>query len=90
MHFVKKSFLTAFAIFSPPLPPRFAYGPTMEWGFLFSIMGNPEIASLVDELYIELHFHFPSLFWKHYHSNWEALDAIRHLRAQGAIVHSWP
>ena len=69
--------------------PRYAYGPTMEWGFLFSIMGNPEIASLVDELYVELHFNFPSLFWKHYHSNWEALDAIRYLRDQGAIVHSW-
>jgi hypothetical protein len=69
---------------------RYAYGPTMEWGFLFSLMSNPHIASLVDELYIELHFHFPSLYWKHYHSNWEALDALRYLRSQGAIVHSWP
>ena len=42
---------------------RFAYGPTMEWGFLFSIMQSPAIAQLVDEVYIELHFHFPSLYW---------------------------
>ena len=69
---------------------RFAYGPTMEWGFLFSIMQNPHIAELVDEVYIELHFHFPSLYWMHYHSNWEALDALRYLRAKGVIVHSWP
>lgn len=71
-------------------PNRYAQGPTMEWGFLFSIMQEPKIAELVDELYIELHFNFPSLFWKHYHSNWEALDAFRYLRAHGAIVHSWP
>jgi hypothetical protein len=71
-------------------PNKFAQGPTMEWGFLFSIMQNAEIAELVDELYIELHFHFPSLYWKHYHSNWEALDAFRYLREKGAVVHSWP
>ena len=71
-------------------PNRFAYGPTMEWGFMFMLMKTPEIAKLVDELYIELHFHYPNLFWKHYHSNWEALDAIRFLRAEGMIVHSWP
>jgi hypothetical protein len=62
----------------------------MEWGFLFSIMQNPAIAQLIDEVYIELHFNFPSLFWEHYHSNWEALDCMRYLRSQGAIVHAWP
>ena len=71
-------------------PNKFAQGPTMEWGFLFSLMKNSKIAKLIDELYIELHFHFPSLYWKHYHSNWEALDAFRYLREHGAIVHSWP
>ncbi len=69
---------------------RYAYGPTMEWGFLFEIMQNPDVAMLVDEVYIELHFNFPSLFWKHYHSNWEALDTFRYLRNNGVIVHSWP
>ena len=71
-------------------PNRYAQGPTMEWGFMFSIMQNPDIAALVDELYIELHFHFPSLYWYHYHSQWEALDALRYLRSKGAIVHPWP
>jgi len=71
-------------------PNRYAQGPTMEWGFLFSIMQNSKVAELVDELYIELHFQFPALFWNHYHSNWEALDAFRYLRKHGAIVHSWP
>jgi hypothetical protein len=71
-------------------PNEHAQGPTMEWGFLFSLMQNLETAQLVDELYIELHFHFPSLYWKHYHSNWEALDAFRYLREKGVAVHSWP
>lgn len=71
-------------------PNRFAQGPTMEWGFLFEIMQNPEVVQLVDEVYIELHYHFPLLYWQHYHSNWEALDTFRYLRNHGAIVHSWP
>lgn len=73
-------------------PNRYAYGATMEWGFLFDLMkeGHEHIASLVDELYVELHFHYPKLFWEHYHSNWEALDMFRHLRRQGLAVHAWP
>jgi hypothetical protein len=71
-------------------PNRYAEGPTMEWGFLFVLLTNPLIADLVDELYIELHFNFPQIFWDHKHSNWEALDAIRSLREKGVIVHSWP
>lgn len=71
-------------------PNRYAQGPTMEWGFLFSLMANIETALLVDELYIELHFHQPELQWYHYHSNWEALDCLRYLRDHGMIVHAWP
>ena len=71
-------------------PNRYAQGPTMEWGFLFSLMANENVANLVDELYIELHFHMPALYWSHLHSNWEALDAFRYLRKNGAIVHAWP
>ncbi len=71
-------------------PNKHAQGATMEWGFLFDLAMNPVVAELVDELYIELHFHFPSLYWTHLHSNWEALDAIRFLRSKGAVVHAWP
>jgi hypothetical protein len=71
-------------------PNKYAQGPTMEWGFMFSLMKDILISEIIDELYIELHFHFPSLYWKHYHSNWEALDAFRYLRDKGVIVHSWP
>jgi hypothetical protein len=74
-------------------PNKYAYGATMEWGFLFDLMRSPEnkhIAGLVDELYVELHFHQPKLFWEHYHSNWEALDMFRALRQQGMAVHAWP
>ena len=71
-------------------PNRYAQGPTMEWGFMFALLKSPAVAELVDELYIELHFHFPQLQWWHYHSNWEALDAIRGLREMGVVVHAWP
>jgi hypothetical protein len=71
-------------------PNRYAQGPTMEWGFLFDLMQNEATATLVDETYIELHFSFPKLYWYHYHSNWEALDALRYLRTKGAVVHAWP
>ena len=55
-----------------------------------SLYNNPAVAHLVDELYIELHFHYPQLSWWHLHSNWEALDAIRYLRSKGVVVHAWP
>lgn len=71
-------------------PNRYAQGPTMEWGFLFDLMHNEATAMLVDETYIELHFSFPKLFWYHYHSNWEALDALRYLRSKGCVIHAWP
>ena len=71
-------------------PNKHAFGATMEWGFMFDLATHPVVAELVDELYIELHFHYPALYWQHYHSNWEALDAIRYLRSKGAVVHSWP
>ena len=64
--------------------------PQLRWGFLFGLLNTPSVAELVDELYIELHFHFPQLSWSHCHSNWEALDAIRSLRNMGVVVHAWP
>lgn len=71
-------------------PNRFAKGPTMEWGFLFALMGAKDVVELIDEIYIELHFHYPDLDWHHYHSNWEGLDVFRYLRDNGVIVHCWP
>ena len=54
----------------------------MEWGLLFCLLQHPEMASLIDELYIELHFNLPMLHWVHYHSNWDALETIKYLRQQ--------
>ena len=31
-------------------PNKFAYGPTMEWGFLFDLSKNQNVVQLVDEL----------------------------------------
>jgi hypothetical protein len=71
-------------------PNRFAKGPTMEWGFLFALMSSEKVATRIDEIYIELHFNYPDLYWNHYHSNWEGLDVFRYLRSHGVIVHCWP
>ena len=65
-------------------------GKTMEWGFLYSLMKTPHVLRLVDEIYVEVHFDFPYMGWRHYHSNWEALDLLRYLRSQGVVIHSWP
>jgi hypothetical protein len=65
-------------------------GKTMEWGFLFDLVFSEEL-SLVDELYIELHFWYPELGWSHsQHNMRQSLDIFRQLRRCGLPIHSWP
>ncbi|EKX34514.1 hypothetical protein GUITHDRAFT_119351 [Guillardia theta CCMP2712] len=64
---------------------------TMEWGFLAALLYSPHL-SLVDEIFVELHFFYPQL-WKDSflpHSMWQAFDALRQIRACGIAVHVWP
>jgi hypothetical protein len=67
-------------------------GPTMEWGFLRSLVdADRGAAKLVDELFIELHYWNAEIHWRHQgHSMWEAFDVMRSLRAAGVAVHAWP
>mmetsp|Transcript_20372 Transcript_20372/g.60745 ORF Transcript_20372/g.60745 Transcript_20372/m.60745 type:complete len:514 (-) Transcript_20372:40-1581(-) len=65
-------------------------GPTMEWGFLSDLL-HSEALALVDELFIELHFWLPEIHWLHTtHSEAQAFDVLRQLRACGMAVHAWP
>ena len=65
-------------------------GPTMEWGFLADLIYSDALG-LVDELFIELHYHSARLRWGHQvHSERQRYDVIRQLRACGMPVHDWP
>ncbi len=64
------------------LTPARITGPT-------DLISSAEMA-LVDELYIEMHFHFPALGWHHdLHSMHQAFDILRQLRDCGVAVHAW-
>lgn len=65
-------------------------GPTLEWSFLGDFLYSKSI-SLVDELYIELHFTDRKLKWFHRtHSMRQHYDVVRQLRACGMAIHDWP
>ncbi len=71
--------------------PGLLTGHTMEWGFLADLMHNPVALSLVDELYIELHFHYDAIGWYYDHHDWKQMYEIsRYLRSCGIAVHQWP
>lgn len=67
------------------------FGPTMEWGFLHGLLKSNTI-TLIDELFIELHFWNPAFEQRTYdgHSMWEAYDVLRQMRLKGHAVHAWP
>lgn len=65
-------------------------GGTLEWGFLLDLIYSNEV-SLVDELYIELHFWHGKINWLHeQHNMRQAFDIFRQLRSCGMAIHSWP
>lgn len=65
-------------------------GPTIEWPFLHCLIETGAIR-LVDELYLELHFWFPKIGWKHqFHTMRQAFDLLRKLRELNVPVHAWP
>ena len=67
-----------------------AGGPTMEWAFLSDLLDSNAL-SLVDELYIELHFKNEPIGWHHdTHSSRQHYDVVRQLRACGLAIHDWP
>lgn len=63
----------------------------MEWGFLSDLLHEPNAMSMVDELFIELHFSEPDIGWPYtHHSSRQAYDVMRQLRECGIVVHAWP
>jgi len=65
-------------------------GPTLEWAFLKCLIESGTI-QYVDELFIELHFFYPKLHWKHqFHTMHQAFDLMRRLRTLHVPVHAWP
>lgn len=74
-------------------------GSTIEWGFLADLY-HSQALTLVDELFIELHFTFGaeakkalgfSLNWEHRdHSMRQQFDLLRELRRCGIAVHQCP
>ena len=65
---------------------------SLEWGFLADLVYTPEALRLVDEIFIEMHFFYPSLWQDKFHSHtmWQHFDVLRQLRTQGIAVHAWP
>lgn len=65
-------------------------GLTMEWGFLSDLFQSKAI-SLIDELFIELHFLHGKIGWRHeHHSMTQAHDIMQQMRTCGIPVHAWP
>ena len=57
-------------------------------------IGDPEMSELVDELFVEVHYHHPSMagFWwdQFNHTREEALQLFVDLRTAGFVAHPWP
>ena len=65
-------------------------GLTLEWPFLFDLIYS-DVISLVDEIFIEMHFLYKRIGWLfNHHSMHQAYDILTQLRACGIAVHAWP
>ena len=65
---------------------------SIEWGFLADLVYHPEYLKFVDEIFIEMHFFYPSHWGTFFstHSMWQHFDVLRQLRAHGIPIHAWP
>jgi hypothetical protein len=65
---------------------------SIEWGFLADLVYHPEYLKFVDEIFIEMHFFYPSHWGAFFstHSMWQHFDVLRQLRAHGIPIHVWP
>ncbi len=63
---------------------------TLEWGFMADLLSQTH--SLVDELFVELHFTYPQISWIYdQHVPREAFELLSQLRHTcGFAVHAWP
>lgn len=65
-----------------------------EWPILQRWLLDPEMAEIIDELFVEIHYRHSSMLdyhWGHFiHSREEATRLIASLRAKGYFIHAWP
>lgn len=65
-----------------------------EWPILQRWLLDPEMPEIIDELFVEIHYHHESMLAFHWgqftRSREEALRLIASLRAKGFFIHPWP
>ena len=65
-----------------------------EWPILQRWLLHPDMANIIDELFVEIHFKHSSMLDFHWgkfsHSREEATGLIASLRAKGYFIHAWP
>lgn len=65
-----------------------------EWPILQRWLNDPEMAQIIDELFVEIHYKHPSMLDYHWgqftHTREEATQLMAELRAKGFFVHAWP
>lgn len=66
-----------------------------EWSILNSWLQDPAMAHIVDELFVEIHYHHPSMSqysWDSFagHTREDAARLLAQLRVNGFFTHAWP
>ena len=65
-----------------------------EWPILKRWLEDPEMADIVDELFVEIHYRHPSMLAYHWnkfkHTRDEATNLMAGLRSKGYFIHAWP
>ncbi|KAG0559066.1 hypothetical protein KC19_10G076400 [Ceratodon purpureus] len=65
-----------------------------EWPILQRWLLDPEMAEIIDELFVEIHYRHNTMLDFHWgqfsHSREEATRLIASLRAKGYFIHAWP
>ena len=65
-----------------------------EWPILKRWLEEPGMADIIDELFVEIHYHHPSMLAYHWgkfeHTRDEATKLIAGLRSRGYFIHAWP
>jgi len=66
-----------------------------EWPILTRWMADPEMAEIIDELFVEIHYSDPSMNnfgWYNFgeHTREDATHLLAGLRSKGYFVHPWP
>lgn len=65
-----------------------------EWPILMRWLNDSDMSEIIDELFVEIHYHHASMSAYHWdkfeHSREEATQLIAGLRSKGYFIHAWP